>query len=248
MASKPQIIWPKNLVVQGQLAFPLRSEADIIALAEWREKKGHAPSQYADKIGAHLILNRVNYDKAKKYLVETYLPFVDALYKDTNGAKGIEPDLVEALLEQAKSGTWEDPLDRKHRPNMPLRNLSDKDRENMRDFPGVAKISFMGPYEADIDVRAIVTTDGERVVTTIEDVVDRGLLPEGNADTSRLWWGSGWPFRTSLRFHAYDKASVGISAYTAGTLYLLADNELPTFGRSSEAADVIEDGDDADWD
>lgn len=248
METNIPIEWPKNLVVQGQLSFPLKSQQDIEQLAQWRERKGKPAPQFSDKIGARLILNQVNYDKAVQYLTDVYLPFVNTLYKKSKGAKGIEPDLVKGLLKQAKDGVWTDPLDRKHRPNMPIRDLTDKDRENMRDFPGVAKLSFMGPWQEDIQVKAIRQIDGLRAVQSIDQLNDEDILPEGYTDPKRLWWGSGWTFRTSLRFHAYDKANVGVSAYTSGTLFLLPDHGLPTFGSGGGDTEVLEDGDDADWD
>ena len=238
-----KIDWPAGLTVQGQLAFPLKSEQEIEALKEWRAKKGIKKPKYPDKIGGTLILNQLNYDKAYEYLVKTYLPFVDTLYKETDGEKGIEPDQVKMLLEQAKKRKWLS--DSEEKPNMPIRALTDKDRENMRDYPGVAKLAFSGPYEEDLGVKAIIVTEDKRTVVSLDDLVDEGILPEGRTDSTKLWWGSGWNFRTSLRFNAYDKASVGVTAY-ANTLYLLPHLGLPVVGGSSDAA-VLEDGDDADW-
>ena len=241
MATK--IDYPERVTVQGQLAFPLKSEAEIEALKEWRAKKGVKKPKYPDKIGGTLILNQVNYDKVQKYLVDTYLPFVDTLYKETDGDKGIEPDQVKALLKQAKEKNWLGP---DNKPNLPLRSLNEKDQENMRDYPGVAKLSFSGPYQEDLEVKAIlVDSDGNRSAVSLDTLIDEDMLPDSRRDSSKLWWGSGWIFRASFRFNAFDKATVGVTAY-ADTLYLLPHLGLPVFGGNSDAA-VLEDGDDADW-
>lgn len=242
MATSQKIEYPKNLTVQGQLSFPIKSKAEIEALKDWREKKGIKKPKFADKIGASLILNQANYDKAVEYLVATYLPFVDTLYKDTNGDKGIEPSLVKALLEQAKKKVW---VGADGKPNLPIRELNDKDKENLGEYPGVAKIKFAGPYEEDLGVKAIVQpAGGSREVVTIASLIEDKVIPAGREDVNRLWWGAGWNFRTNLRMNAFDSASVGVTAYSQ-TLYLLPHLGLPVSGGGDAA--VLEDGDDADW-
>ena len=240
MAQK--IEYPKNLTVQGLLSFPIKSEDEIEKLVEWREKKNIKKPKFPDKIGGSLILNQSNYDKAVEYLEKTYLPFVDTLYKDTNGDKGIEPALVKSLLEQVKKRNW---LAADGKPNLPLRELNDKDRENLGDFPGVAKIKFSGPYEENLGVKAIVQpAGGDRMVVSIQSLIEDGIIPESRHDVNSLWWGAGWQFRTNLRMNAFDSASVGVTGY-AQTIYLLPHLGLPVSGGGDAA--VLEDGDDADW-
>lgn len=238
-----RIEYPKNLTIQGQLAFPIKSEEEIAALAEWRTKKNIKKPKFPDKIGGWLILNQLNYDKAIEYLENTYLPFVDTLYKETNGDKGVAPDVNKAFMAQVKKKIW---LDSDNKPNLPIRELNDKDRDNLRGYPGVAKIKFSGPYEESIGVKAIIqSSEGERSVVSIQSLIDDDIIPEGRGDVDRLWWGAGWNFRTSLRMNAYDSATQGVTAY-AQTLYLLPHLGLPVSGGGDAA--VLEDGDDADWD
>ena len=240
MADK--IEWPKNLVTQGLLSFPIKSEKEIEALAEWREKRDIKKPKFPDKIGGSLFLNEANYEKAVTYLEEVYLPFVDTLYKETNGSKGIEPDLVKGLMKQVKARKW---VGDDKKPNLPIRELNAKDKENLGDFDAVAKIKFAGPYEADIAIKAIVQPEGEdRQVVTIASLIEDGIIPESRQDVDTLWWGAGWNFRTSLRMNAFDSASVGVSAYSQ-TLYLLPHLGLPV--SSGGDAAILEDGDDADW-
>ena len=240
MASK--IEYPKNLTIQGLLSFPIKSEKEIEALAEWREKKDIKKPKFPDKIGGSLFLNEANYEKAVKYLEEVYLPFVDTLYKETNGSKGIEPDLVKGLMKQVKARKW---VGDDKKPNLPIRDLNAKDKENLGDFDAVAKIKFAGPYEADIAIKAIVQPEGEdRQVVTIASLIEDGVIPESRQDVDTLWWGAGWNFRTSLRMNAFDSASVGVSAYSQ-TLYLLPHLGLPV--SSGGDAAILEDGDDTDW-
>jgi hypothetical protein len=244
--TKPKIEYPSNLKVQGILTFPIYSEADIVALKEWRERKGHKPPQFPDKIGATLLLNQANYDKAFEYLTETYLPFVDVLYKETDGEKGIEPELVAGLLEQAKQKIWIDPTDKKKRPNMPLRDLGPKDKENVPEgFEAVAKIKFSGPYQANIGKKAIVRgSDGKQSFVTIQDLIDDEVIPETRRKVDSLWWGAGWHHRVSLRFNAFDSASVGVTAYSAPNIYLLPQLGLPA--SAGNEAELLEEGDE-DW-
>lgn len=242
MADK--IEWPKNLVIQGLLSFPLYSNENIADLAEWRVKKEIPKPQFDDKIGATLILDQANYDKAAEYLTEVYLPFNIDLYNQTGGKKGIDPDYTKDLIEQAKKRIWIDPTDKKKRPNMPIRDLNKKDIENLGDFPGVAKIKIAGPYPVGTPIarKAVVRENGERKVVPIKELVDDGVLPEGRQDPEALWWGAGWHFQTSLRFNAFDSASVGVTAY-GQTLYLLPHLGLPSSGNAGDQ-EVLDEGDD----
>ncbi|QJD52868.1 hypothetical protein SEA_PHEDRO_16 [Microbacterium phage Phedro] len=242
MASKYKIEYPKNLVLQGQLSFPIKSDAEIEALKEWRDKKGIKKPKFPDKIGGSLILNQNNWDKLLDYMENTYLPFVDTLYKETNGDKGIEPTLVAGLLKQVKDRNW---LAADGKPNLPIRELNDKDKENLGDFPGVGKIKFAGPFEEDLGVKAItVAPDGTKQVVTIASLIEDGIIPESRHNVDTLWWGAGWNFRINVRMNAFDSASVGVTGYVQ-TLYLLPHLGLPVSGGGDAA--VLEDGDDADW-
>lgn len=237
-----KIEWPKNLTIQGQLTFPLPTEQSLKDVVEWRQKKGIKAPKFKDRIGGGLLLTQAGLNKAQTYLVETYLPFVDTLYKDTDGEKGIDPKLVKKLLDRAKAGQW---LNGEDKPDMPIRDLKDKDRENV-DEKYVAKIQFSGPHESvnngEIVFSSVVySSDGQQTITPLQDLIDDGIIPEGRGDFHRLWWGAGWNFRTGLRFNAYDTSGVGVSAY-AQKLYLLPHLGLPVSGGSD--ADVIEDGDD----
>ncbi|QDF15926.1 hypothetical protein HWC34_gp16 [Microbacterium phage Alex44] len=247
--SKVEIPWPKNINLQGQLSFPLTSKEDIEKLQAWRLKKGIKPPQFPDKIGGTLLLKQNQWDKAVQYLTETYLPFVDELYKLTDGEKGIEPGLVAELLDQAKRDVWIDEGDKKKRPNLPLRRLDEKDIKNTSDADGktpyVGKVRFSGPFEeAPIEKAAIVMRDGQQTVVSLQELKDQGVLPASRSDWDVLWWGSSWTFRVNMRFNAFDSASVGVAAY-APKMYLLPHLGMPVSGGTD--ADVIdEDGDD--WD
>lgn len=244
--AQANIDWPDNITAQGQLAFPLKSVEEIVALKEWREKKNFKKPKFPDRVGGTLILNQINYDKVVEYMEKTYLPFVDVLYKETDGSKGVAPDVVKSLLAQVKKREWLGP---DNKPNLPIRTLTDKDRENMRDYPGVAKIAFSGPPEnGPLEVAAIVVdSNGKRSVIDRDTMSDEDILPKGGDNIDRLWWGSGWVFRTSLRLNAYDSASQGVSAY-ANKLYLIPHLGMPLFGGGGQDGAVIaEDGDDAGW-
>lgn len=241
--AKPKIEWPKNLTIQGQLTFPFPTKQSLLDVAEWRAKKSIPKPKFKDKIGGGLFLTQVSLNKAQAYLVETYLPFVDTLYKETDGEKGIDPALVKKLLERAKKGEW---LNGEGKPDMPIRPLKDKDKENIDTDKYVAKIQFSGPYETvnngEIEYSAIIYgANHEQRIAGIDELIDEDILPSGQSDVSKLWWGAGWNFRTGLRFNAYDTAGVGVSAY-AQKLYLLPHLGLPVMGGND--ADVIEDGDD----
>lgn len=247
MADKIQ--WPANLEVQGLMSFPIYSKENIEELVDWRKKKNIPAPKYDDKIGGTLLLGQRNWDKAYAYLTQEYLPFVDTLYKDTDGKKGIHPDLVKELLDQALSDTWIVKEGRQEKPNMPLRRLTDKDRENLPEgFEAVGKLKFAGPYPAGTPItrKAVVyDSQNKQSVVSLQDLRDDEVLPENRADENKLWWGAGWHFRTQLRFNAFDAASVGVTAY-ADNVYLLPHLGLPTSG-GADAAIIADDGDDA-WD
>ncbi|QDF16968.1 hypothetical protein SEA_YELLOWPANDA_15 [Microbacterium phage YellowPanda] len=245
--TRVEIPWPKNINLQGLLSFPIASKEDITKLQEWRAKKSIPKPQFPDKIGGSLLLKPAQWDKAVQYLTETYLPFVDELYKLTNGEKGIDPELTKELLDQAKRDVWFDEGDKKKRPNLPLRRLDEKDIKNTggENSPYVGKVRFSGPFEeAPIEKAAIVMRDGQQTVVPLQELKDDGVLPSSRSDWDALWWGSGWTFRVNMRFNAFDSASVGVAAY-APKIFLLPHLGMPVSGGTD--ADVIEeDGDD--WD
>ncbi|QQO39304.1 hypothetical protein SEA_HITCHHIKER_18 [Microbacterium phage HitchHiker] len=248
--SKVEIPWPKNINLQGQLSFPITSKQDIELLQAWRAKKNIKPPQFPDKIGGTLLLKQAQWDKATQYLTETYLPFVNELYKLTDGDKGIEPGLVEELLDQAKRDVWIDEGDKKKRPNLPLRRLDEKDIVNTADengnSPFVGKVRFSGPFEeAPLEKAAIVMRDGKQTVVSLQELKDQDVLPASRSDWNALWWGAGWTFRVNMRFNAFDSASVGVAAY-APKMFLLPHLGMPVSGGTD--ADVIDEEDGDDWD
>lgn len=239
--AKHEITWPKNLTLNGQLSFPIKSDEEIERVVQWRLEKGIPKPDYADRIGASLFLNQEQHDRAVKYLETVYLPFAATLHGLTNGEKGIDPEVIKELQDQVKKREWLLKVGRKSKPNLPIRPLTEGDKKNAPDW-AVSKIKFNGPYESSMTIKAIVKDeDGTQLVSTIE-ALPVGALPENANDPSALWFGAGWPFRVSLRFNAFDTTNAGVSAY-GGVLYLLAFEELPVFGNSSDA-DVLQDGDD----
>ena len=239
--AKVQIDWPKNLVAQGLLSFPLPTAQSLKDVVEWRAKKGIPKPKFKDKIGGSLLLTQTAFTRAQTHLVEVYLPFVKELYKLTDGEKGIAPDLVDQLLKRAKKGEW---LNDEGKPDMPIRPLKDKDKENVDD-KYVGKLTFQGPHESvndgNIEYAAIlVGPEGQRVVS-LDDLRDDEILPSSRQDETVLWWGANWTFRGSFRLNAYDTNGFGVSAYTQ-KLWLLPDKGMPV--SNSGDADVLEDGDD----
>jgi hypothetical protein len=236
-SDKVEIPYPKNLVLEGILSFPLTSESDLDALQEWRTRRKIDPPEYPDKIGANLILDQAGYEKAKAYLIETYLPFAVVLHGLTKGKKGIDQAAADELIAQAKADKWTALEGRKEKPNLPLRYLTEKDVENAPEG-SVYKIKFSGPFEKPFPKKAIVKDeDGTQIAVRLSEIE----LPDGRDDPDALWWGAGWHFRVSMRFNAFDKASLGVTAYGNG-LFLLPHKGLPVTGGSD--ASVLEDGDD----
>src|SRR5687768_7496595 len=89
--------YPENLNTRGQLSFPLYTDANIEEAKAWREKKGHKKTKFQEKKGATLLLKPLQFEAAKKHILEVVLPFQNELYKGTDGEKGVEPDVVKAL-------------------------------------------------------------------------------------------------------------------------------------------------------
>jgi hypothetical protein len=237
--SKIEIPWPKNLVIEGLLSFPITSEADLEALTEWRTRRKINPPEYPDKIGANLLLTEDNYRKAVTYLAETYLPFARRLKDEFGRSKALDADLVDELIKQVSDEKWTVAEGRKEKPNLPLRYLTPKDRENAPDGYEY-KIKFSGPFEKDFPKKAIIKQDGVQVTVPLSQIE----LPDERKDPDALWWGANWHFRTSLRMNAFENAA-GNGAVTAygNALYLLPHLGLPVTGGAGDAA-VLEDGDD----
>lgn len=242
MASNTKIEWPKNLVLTGGLSFPIKSEDEIKLLQEWRAEKKLKKPKYADKIGVTLLLKEPQLEKIVKHLEDVYLPFVDVLYKNTDGEKGVEPEVVAALLKQVKARDWSD-------KNLPIRELTAKDIENNGgdECPYIAKVKINGPYESSFKVAAKIVREGQvSEIVEVNEIEDYGFdVPDNYLDTEKLWWGAGATIQVSLRFNAFDTANTGVSAY-GNKLYLLPHLGLPTFGGGSSDADVVDEGDD--WD
>lgn len=240
MAAKVKIQYPDNLNVQGLLSYPIKSENEIVQLKEWRESKKMKKPKFPDKVGVNLLLKPAQYDKVVEHLEKVYVPFIDTLYKETDGDKGLEPEIVKGLLEKVKTRNWSD-------ADLPIRDLTEKDIENNggEDSPFVAKISIKGPFEADFKVKALVRDSQDRLqVVELNELEDHGFdLPDNHRDEKKLWWGSSWNFRTSIRFNAFESArGEGVTAY-GQTLYLLPHLGLPIFGGNSDAAVIMDEGD-----
>lgn len=228
------IEYPKNTNVSGLMAFPLYSEENIEQVKEWRERKQIAKPKYPDRIGATLMLNQAQHDKVVAGLAE-YLKFAATLKAESAGKKGIDPKLIAKLQKLVADQDWTE-------KNLPIRDLTEKDVANMEKngFEGiVSKLSVSGPMDGPIKRRAIIADNDELVVVSISEIADR--LGD-RTDVDALWWGSSWPFKTSLRFNAYDAARYGVTAYIS-TVYLLAEQELKQFGGDRDS-EVLEDGDD----
>jgi hypothetical protein len=234
MANK--IEYPKNINVSGLMAFPLWNEGNIDQLQEWRVRKNLPKPRFADRIGFGLMLNQEQHDRVVSNLTKVYLPFAKTLKKVSGGDKGIDPILIGKLEKLVKEEDWSE-------SNLPIRNLNERDIENnaKNGIEGiVSKLRVAGPSEdKPITRKALVKGDGDDVeVVPISSIADR--LGE-QTDPDALWWGASWPFKTNVRFNAFNAANFGVSAYVR-TAYLLADLELPLFGGND--ADVLEDGDD----
>jgi hypothetical protein len=233
--------WPANLNTRGQLSFPLFTDANVEEAKVWREKKGYKKTKFQEKKGATLLLKPMQFEAAHKHLLEVVLPFQNVLYKETQGDKGVEPDVVKALTKQLKDRNYLGP---DGKPNLPLRELNEADKKNTGgdDSPYVGKIKFQGPIDNPLDISGLVVVPGQKDrVVSIQELIDDGVIPASRNDINKLWWGAGWNFKVSMRFSAYDSASIGISAY-ASKVYLLPHMGLPVSGGADAA--IVEDGDD----
>ena len=246
MAKKIEIDWPKNLAVTGVLQFPLTSAEDLKAVKQWRTEKSIPKPKFDDKIGATLLITQEQVDRIQEHLLTVYYPFAAEYHELTGGDKGIESDDLKTLIKLTEKGDWS-------QKNLPIRVLTSKDKDKMPETAkdAVAKVKFGGPYRGPSDddsagdfiKKAILVDGGNRSVVTIDELVDRNILPERHTNPHKLWWGSGWWFRASLRFNVFDTPSIGTGAYS-NALYLLPSRGLPVFGSDTSDADVLEDGDD----
>ena len=225
--------YPANLGLEGVLSFPLWNDHDInTSLPEWRAKKGLKKGKFPDRIGATLLLNQAQVDKAQKYLLDVFLPYITELH-EFNSDKGHSPEDVDTLraLIEAEDWSHEDGV------ILPLRHLTEKDEENIDDESIVAKFSFGGSGGNEIARNKVLARDedGTLIVMDLDSYTDNGVkLPA--LDT--LFWGSRNTFRGSFNLNAYSNASTGIGAYTR-RLYLRTD--LPMFfGGGSDDETVLE--------
>lgn len=239
MAEK-KIEYPDNINVRGIMSFPLYSLSNIEQMAEWRTRKNIGKPRYPDRIGFSLMLDQSQHDKVVENLGKVYLPFAKTLQAVSGKTKGIDPVLVGKLQKLVKEEDWSE-------TNLPIRNLNDRDLENnakngLENI--VSKLRVAGPpMEKPITLKALVREDHDdersaQVVVPISQIEDR--LGE-QSDPTALWWGAGWPFKTNIRFNAFNAASFGVTAYVRSA-YLFADRDLPTFGGGD--ASILEDGDD----
>jgi hypothetical protein len=234
---KVEIPWPKNLVIEGPMSFPLTSVADLDAIKDWRAKRKIAAPEYDDKIGVNILLTQEKYEKAVDYLENVYMPFT-GIYHELTG-KGVDPAAQADLLAQIKERKWTTLEGRKEKPNLPIRELTDSDRENIDTDLYTFKMKVSGPYEADFEKKAIIKNDQGRQVAVELSKID---LPTSRRDPNQLWWGSNWHFRVPMKMNAFERASLGITAY-GSVLFLLPHLGLPISGGTDEAQ-VLEDGDD----
>jgi len=229
--SKFEGTYPKTCVATGILSFPISSEADLVALKQWRIDRKIAKPKYPDKISGNLLITKETYDKVRAYLADVYLPFVDVLHADTDSEKGLDKATVAELLKQVKAEDWSN-------SNFPIRNLTEKDKANRPSEDLVYKIKFSGPYEEDFTKKALIKVDGVKTPVPLSTID----LPESRKDINALWWGAGWTFQIGMRMNAFESATgTGVTAYVP-TLYLIPELGMPVQGRGD--ADVIEDGDD----
>ena len=232
-----KINWPDNVNVQGLMSFPLYSVENLDQVKEWRDRKNFAKPKFPDRIGFSLFLNQAQHDRVKANLLDVYLPFAATLQAESNKSKGVDPKIVAKLVKLVQDDDFSE-------NNLPIRDLNDKDEENLdkNEVEGiVSKLRVAGPpQDGPIKRKAIVTRGGVRAVVPLDDDDVYEKLGE-QSDPTTLWWGAMWPFRTAVRFNAYQAANFGVAAYV-NTAYLLADRELMTFGGGDAA--VVEDGDD----
>ena len=239
MAESVAVEWPDNLTVQGRMTFPLYTEESLVQVAAWRERKKFAKPDYDEVTGFGLFLTQAQQDKIKKHLLEVYIPFASTLKKESGGKYGLDPKIILKLQKLVEEDDFSE-------NNLPLRDLSDSDERNLEKngFDNVvSKVRVLGPRDnGPVKIKALVKRDGMSSVVPItdDDVVEK--MGEAN-DHTKLWWGASWPFRTELRFNAYQAQGFGISAYGTG-VYLLADQELKQFSNNNSDVAVAEDGDD----
>lgn len=236
MAESTKIEYPANINVDGIMSFPIYSKEQIPMVEAWRTRKGFAKPKYADRISFALLLNEKQTEDVVKGLAE-YLTFAATLQEVSGGKKGIDPELVAKLQALVEKRDWSE-------KNLPLRKLSAKDLENAdkNDIGDVVtKIKVAGPVgEAPFTRKALIKVDGTPTVVSLSEVEER--LGD-QTDPNALWWGASWPFRTNVRFNAFDAANYGVTAY-GKSAYLLADKELKSFGGGGDA-EVVDGGD---WD
>jgi len=243
-AAKPEaksgtLQYPKNGTALGVLSFPLWNESDIDALAKWRQEKNIKPGQYPDRIGGSLFITQAEVDRVQKYLVEVFVPFTVEQYAHTNGTKGFSPEVAEALIELINAEDWTE-------TNLPIRDLSDKDLENLgEDTDFVAKLVFSGSQGNEIQKKALTREDPDNPKSSLV-VIDLDSVP-GIGDPDRLWWGARNWFKGAFNMNAYtrevqvgkQKVLVhGISAYSR-FLYLRTDLEM-NFGGGNDDEQVLE--------
>lgn len=232
-----KIDYPKNVNVTGLMSFPLYSTENIEQLEAWRTRRNIGKPRFPDRIGFTLLLNQQQHDRVVANLKDVYLPFAADLKKVSGGSKGIDPKLVDKLAKLVADEDWSE-------SNLPIRSLNDKDEENIeKNNLGsfVSKLKVAGPpNEAPIKIKALYHEEDETELEVVDLSQVSHLLGE-NTDPTALWWGASWPFKTDVRFNAFNAASFGVTGYVR-TAYLLANRELPTFGAGDSA--ILEDGDD----
>jgi hypothetical protein len=242
-APKSAPAYPENCAVTGNLSFPLWNEGDLEKLKAWRSEKGISPGKFEDRIGGLLFIKQNMVDKVQSYLLEETLPFAAAQYAYTKGSKGFDKDAIAHLKELIENEDWSE-------NNLPIRELSKKDVENLKKTDGedheyVAKFQFAGSGGREIAKKALAREDEDDPKSNLEVVKLTDLDDIG--DTTRLWWGARNFFRGAFNMNSNTREVqvgkkveyiYGISAY-ANRLYLRTD--MPMNWGGSDDSVVLED-------
>lgn len=229
------LAYPKSLMVNGILSFPLWSEDDLVRLQEWRLKKRLPSPEYEQRIGGSLFVDQAMVDKIKSYLTETFLPYT-AKQNALDGKKGLDKEAIQDLEKRIDKEDWT--LGDRIPYILPLRNLTEKDSENVDDDI-VAKFAFSGSGGNTISKKFLARDDDGTLMVVQPQTVSGIPLEEIDRMDESLFWGARQTWRGSFNLNGYMKAKTGISAYTR-TLYLRTDLPMSWGGGGSDDTAVLE--------